>query len=207
MHVVTEDLEKYERIKQLERLGYNVPLLMRLPCGMKFDRRLERKLLQFADNRRLMTVRTYAPAEEKLHGGGPFFPEIPVRQAIAKVQDLLPYYHVLFQEAIDIKKTEMVGRTLIDPSSRNTYEVLRGKVRVRDIDHIPNGKKAEVGFFVQPSEIEDAEIRRANEYIGRIPLALGEAAPVIVEWNLQQPSDLVGVKHEPLIVWEWRPGA
>lgn len=207
MQVVTEDLEKYERIKQLEKLGYNVPLLMRLPCGTKFEKKLKKKLVEFAGDRRLMTVRTYAPTEEKLHGGGPFFPEIPLQKAIVKVQELLPYYHVLFQEAIDVKKSVMVGRTLFDPSGRNAFEVLRGKVRVRDIDDPPKGKKVEVGFFSQLVEIEDSGIRLAIEKIIRIPPALGEAVPVIVEWNLQQQSDLVGVKQEPLVIWEWRPGA
>ncbi len=206
MHVITEELEKYERIKQLERLGYNVPLLMRLPCGTEFDKRLEKTLIEFADGRKLMTVRTYAPEDEKLRGGGPFFPEIPVRSAIAKVRELLPHYHVLFQEAVDVKKSLMVGRTLLDPSGRNTFEVLRGQVRVRKIDNPPKNKKVEVGFFSQPAEIEDPEIRFVNERIFRIPPALGEADPVIVEWNLQLPSDPVGVRHEPLVIWEWRPG-
>jgi hypothetical protein len=204
--LVTEDLEKYERIKQLERLGQNVPLLMRIPCGTKFDKKLERELLQFAGDRRLMTVRTYAPFEEKLRGGGPFFPEIPVRKAIARVRELLPHYHVLFQEAIDVKKTKMVGRTLFNPSGRNTHEVLRGRVRVRDIDNPPPRKRLEVQFFSTPEDVKDPEIRAVTERINRIPLALGEAMPVIAEWNLQLPSDPVGVRHDPLIVWEWRPG-
>jgi hypothetical protein len=208
MHFVTEELEKYERVKQLERLGHNVPVLTRIPCGTLFDRKLEKQLLDFAGTRRLMTVRTYAPEAEKLHGGGPFFPEIPVRKAISKVRELLPHYHVLFQEAVDWKKTRLLGRTLFDASRTNSYEVLRGKgVRVRDLDEPPHGMKPIVGFFSDPGEISDPEIREVTQRIYRIPRALREPGPIIVEWNLQEPSDLVGVKGEPLLLWEWRPGA
>jgi hypothetical protein len=208
MHLVTEELEKYERIKQLEGLGQNVPILIRIPCGTEFDKKLEKRLLDFAGGRKLMTVRTYAAEAEKLHGGGPFFPEIPVRKAISKVRELLPHYHVLFQEAVDWKKTRLVGRTLFDPSRTNSYEVLRGRgVRVRELDDPPQGMKPIVGFFSQPDEIIDPEIRDVMQRIHRLPRALGEPGAIIVEWNLQEPSDLVGVKGEPLLLWEWRPGA
>ena len=208
MRIATEELEKYERIKQLERLGQNVPMLIRIPCGTKFDGKLEKELRDFAGGRKLMTVRTYAPEAEKLHGGGPFFPEIPVHKAIAKVRDLLPRYHVLFQEAIDWKKTRLVGRTLFRPLAENAYEVMRGsRIRVRDLDNPPAGKKVISGLFSDPSEVADPEIRTIIEKTFRIPRALGEVAPVILEWNLQEPTDRVGTKGEPLLLWEWRPGA
>jgi len=207
MRFVTEELEKYERIKQLEELGYNVPALIRIPCGTKFDHKLESRLLSFAQDRKLVTVRTYAPVAEKLHGGGPFFPEIPVRKAIEKVRELVPRYHVLFQEAIDVKKTKMVGRTLFDPSRLNSYEVMRGRVRVRDLDNPPHRMKPIVGFFSHVAEIEDREIRAVTEKIARLPMALREPGPVIVEWNLQEPFDHVGVSKEPFLLWEWRPGS
>jgi len=208
MPAVAEELEKYERIKQLERLGQNVPMLIRIPCGTKFDKKLERQLLEFAGGRKLMTVRTYAPEAEKLRGGGPFFPEIPLRSAIAKVRELLPRFHVLFQEAVDWKKTRLVGRTLFDPITRNAYEVLRGSgIRVRDLDDPPRKMTAITGFFSEPTEIEDPEIRAVIERVCRIPRALREPGPVILEWNLQEPSDHVGVRGEPLLLWEWRPGA
>lgn len=208
MRLLTEDMEKYERIKQLERLGHNVPMLIRIPCGTKFDKKLENRLIDFAGDRKLMTVRTYAPTDEKLHGGGPFFPEIPVRRAISKVRELLPHYHVLFQEAVDWKKTRLVGRTLFIPSSTNSFEVLKGsKIRVRDLDDPPGRRKPLVGFFVSPEEIEDPEIRQITHRIARIPIGLREPGPVVVEWNLQEASNPVGVKNEPLLLWEWRPGA
>jgi hypothetical protein len=207
VQVVAEELEKYERIKQLERLGQNVPLLMRISCGTRFTKTLEKQLLDFAHGHKLMTVRTYAPTDEKFRGGGPFYPEISVTKAIAKVRDLLPHYHVLFQEAIDINKTKFVGRTLFDLSGRNSFEVLRGKVRVRDLDHPPHGLRPVIGFFLRPDEIEDPEIRCVTQRISRIPLALGELGPIVVEWNLQNPTDLVGVRKEPFLLWEWRPGA
>lgn len=208
MALVAEEIEKYERIKQLQRLGFNVPILMRIPCGTKFDKKLEKRLLDFASGRELMTVRTYAPAAEKLHGGAPFFPEIPVRKAISKLRELLPHFHVLFQEAVDWKKTRMVGRTLLVPSSTSSYEALRGNnIRVRDLDFPPAGRKPLVGFFASTDEIQDPEIRAISERISRIPVALREPGPLVVEWNLQASSDPVGVRSEPLLLWEWRPGA
>lgn len=207
MNTLSDELDKYERIKQLESLGYNVPLLMRIPCGTKFDKKLEARLLHFAGGRRRMTVRTYAPEDEKRRGGGPFKPEITTRRAISMVRAFLPHFHVLFQEAIDKEKTRLVGRALFDPSARNMYEVLKGKVRVRQIDNPPPGLNALVGFFGDPIEISDEEVRIAMQRFSRLPLALRQPGPIIVEWNLQEPSDPVGVKSDPLLLWEWRPGA
>lgn len=206
MSFASEDLDKYERIKQLGALGFNVPLLMRIPCGTKFDKNLQNKLLKFASGRKLMTVRSYASSMEKLHGGAPFHPEIPVRSAIAKVRQLLPRYHVLFQEAIDVNQTRLVGRTLFDPAGRNSFEALRGRVRVRDLDNPPRGRRLLVGFYSTPGEVEDAEIGDVLARIHRLPVILREPNPIIVEWNLQEDSDLVGVRNEPFLLWEWRPG-
>ena len=207
MRLASEDLDKYERIKQLERLGFNVPLLRRIPCGTKFDDKLERKLMKFAGDRRLMTVRTYAATMEKLHGGGPFFPEVTVRTAIAKVRQFVPRYHVLFQEAVDVNRTRLVGRTLFNPAEKNYFDVLRGKVRVRDLDNPPRGTKLLAGFYSVAEEVADPDIRDVLVHLHRIPFALREPNPIVVEWNLQDASDLVGIKNEPFLLWEWRPGS
>jgi pyruvate,orthophosphate dikinase len=202
---------KLERIGQLADYGLNTPRLLRIEAGTPFDDELRARLRAAAEGDERMTVRTYHPTDETTHAKGPFAPELPLEEAIAKAEEAAADWHVLFQEAIDVNETVLAGNVLLDASGAGQYEVLVGSYRVRDVEDPPLGAEdaLRVGGFSGPDEIPIPEVR---ELVVRVldsgllrDIGVDPEARVVIEVNVQETP--VGRLRDPLLLWEWRPAS
>lgn len=199
---------KLERIRQLADHGLNTPRLIQIDVGTRFDDDLRARLLAEAAGERLMTVRTYHPTDETTYAKGPFFPEIPVEEAIGRAEELSREWHVLYQEAIDVGDTRFAGNLLLTADGSGSYEALAGPYRVRDVEQPPPGAEGCLrhATFRSPAEIPEAPIRAAVQRVlasGLIDDVAPEGEPVVIEFNVQRRP--VGRLQEPILFWEWRP--
>lgn len=199
---------KLERIRQLADNGLNTPRLIQIDVGTRFDDDLRARLRTEAAGERLMTIRTYHPTDETTYARGPFFPEIPVEEAIRRAEELSREWHVLYQEAIDVGDTLFAGNLLLAADGSGTYEVLAGPYRVRDVEQPPPGAEGclRQATFGSPAEIPEAPIREAVQRVlasGLIDDVAPAGEPVVIEFNVQRRP--VGRLREPILFWEWRP--
>jgi Cu/Ag efflux protein CusF len=194
--------EKFYRIQQLKKWGYNTPMMMKIEYGTIFSDELYKKLKEFAGSAKKMTVRTYSPWDENREFKTDFYSEIRIKEAINKIKVLLPKYHVLFQEAIDVNTTLITGNIALKKQGNGFYDILKGPYRVRDVDNPPRGAKRISIQFSSLLDIQDIQMRKIVYEIKDIALLAPYDEGVIVEFNLN--SEPIGEKKENLILWEYR---
>jgi pyruvate,orthophosphate dikinase len=200
---------KLERIQQLADHGLNTPRLIQIAVGTRFDDKLRSRLRKEAGREPLMTVRTYHPTDETTYAKGPFFPEIPVNEAIQRAEELSHEWNVLYQEAIDVGETLLAGNVILRPDGGGSYEALEGRYRVRDIEHPPveakhlfrHGTFYSTAGVAEPKIREAVELVRASGLLADLNLADDEA--VVIEFNIQRGP--VGRLRDSILLWEWRP--
>lgn len=106
-----------------------------------------------------ITVRSYDPVDEMRRHDLPRLLEGDPADAFRLAQELLPSFHVLWQEAVPVKETLFCGNILILPDGTGTIEAAHGQYEVRQVNNVlvPDGDRIRTN--VGPAtEVEPGEL-------------------------------------------------
>lgn len=182
-------LNKYERVKLLERWGLNVPESVLYDMGSKID--FSDPIFKRWGER--MSIRTFPP-----HGpdfGTPYYFDIPVEEAKTLVPNLMAKYNLVLNEPINPKYAKIAGCIMLEEGRPITVEVARGAgVTVRDVT---SGQRIDERYTAhRVNEIGDPDIREAVSKALKVP-----RRNLIIEFSVYTID--IGLKKEPIIYWDY----
>ena len=186
---VGKKLNKFERVKLLERWGLNVPESVLYNMGSEID--FAAPIFKRWGNR--LSIRTFPP-----HGsdfGTPYYFDIGVEEAKTLAPTLMAKYNLVLNEPINPTYAKIAGCIMLEEGKPITVEVARGAgVTVRDVT---SGRQIDERYTVQEvSEISDYDIREAVSRALQIP-----RRNLVIEFSVYTID--IGIKKEPIIYWDF----
>jgi hypothetical protein len=187
--VFVRKMNKFERVKLLERWRLNVPESVLFDMGSEID--FSDPVFKRWGNR--LSIRTFPP-----HGsdfGTPYYFDIPIEEAKTLVPNLMANYNLVLNEPINPKYAKIAGCIMLEENRPITVEVARGAgATVRDVT---SGRRIDERYTAhRPNDIGDPDIREAVSKALQIP-----RRNLIVEFSVYTID--IGLKKEPIIYWDY----
>ena len=182
-------LNKYERVKLLEKWGLNVPESVLYDIGSKID--FSAPIFQRWGNR--LSIRTFPPRGSDF--GTPYYFDIPIDKAKILVPALIAKYHLVINEPINPKHAKLAGCIMLEENRPIIVEIARGAgVTVRDVT---SGQRIDERYTAhRVSDIGDPDIREAVSKALQVP-----RRNLIIEFSIYTID--IGLKREPIIYWDY----
>ena len=180
---------KYERLKDLEKLGLNTSAAILLDPKIGLTEEFENFLSNFTQ----IGIRSFRE-DGKGSGRSPFYPQVSVEEARRLVPEILKEgYNTIVYESVPTSINIIVGTCWRRDESSFVVELANGPRTVRDLMSIG---KIDSRFEINDiNRLEDPRLKEVVESSSKLPVG------TILEWSLH--SEKVGQKKENYIYWEW----
>lgn len=183
-------VNKYQRVKLLERWGLNVPESILYSMGSEIDFSSDPVFRSWGHR---LSIRTFPP-----HGsdfGKPYYFDIPVEEAKTLAPTLLAKYNLVINEPINPKHAKLAGCIMLEEGHPITIEIARGTgVTVRDVT---SGRRIDERYTADKvNDIGDSDIREAVAKALQVP-----RRNLIIEFSVYSMD--IGIRKEPIIYWDY----
>ena len=187
--VLGKKLNKFQRVKLLERWRLNVPESILFDMGSEVD--FTDPIFERWGNH--LSIRTFPP-----HGsdfGTPYHFDISIEEAKGLVPTLLAKYNLVINEPINPKHAKLAGCIMLEEDRPITIEIARGAgVTVRDVT---SGRRIDERYTAHKvNDIGDPDIKEAVSKALQIP-----RRNLIIEFSVYSID--IGIKKEPIIYWDY----